>query len=378
MGILSALGLAPSPAVELAASFTQPLSPFAPADNHLERVAFAGLLADTVDYVHMDRARAMQLSVIASGRRRIAGTIGRLPLIVTRSGEQLATPQLLEQPEHGRTRSATITWTVDALIFYPYVHWLVTERDAAGWPSRVQLVPKQLEVLNDLGELVAVGDTPVNPINAIRFDAPDSGLLIDAADALRRAWIIAQAASKAEANPVPALDLHNSGEDLTQTEVDQLLDSWEQARRRRGVGYSSRGLEVRTLGVSTEQLLISGRRQLDLELARHLGVPAWAVDVSLEGSSLSYQNRASRNSELIDGALAPYLEAIASRLSLQDVTPRGQRVTFDTDELVKPLREERLKTLGQAVSDGILTIDEARASEGLPPLNDTQEQPANA
>lgn len=351
----------------------QPLSPFAAEDNHLEAITHAAIFGDDLNAVHMNRERAMQLSVVSAARRKIAGTIGRLPLIATRDGAEIEPRQLLEQPEYGRPRSTTITWTVDALIFHPWAHWLITERDYMGFPSRIRLVPRHLENMNVAGELIAVGDTPINPLDAIRIDSPTSGLLIDGADALRRAWIIAQAASKAEANPVPALDLHNTGEDLTSAEIEELLDSWENARRRRGVGYSSRGLEVKALGVSTEQLLISGRRHLDLELVRHLGVPAWAVDVIIEGSSLNYTNRASRNADLIDGALAPYMEAIADRLSMNDVTPRGQHVSFNTDELVKPLRAERLKMLGDAVAAGILTVEEARREEGLDPLTVTED-----
>lgn len=348
-----------------------PVSPWADS-SHLEAVTWASLYGD-VDAVRMDRSRAMQLSVVKAARRRIASTIGTLPLLMYRDGAPVDTPRLLIQPEAGRTRSTTLTWTVDTLLFHPWAHWYITDRDYDGRPTRVQLVPESKETVDEHGRLIAIGDRRIDPRDAIRFDGPDSGALIDAADALRRAWLLGQAASKAEANPVPALDLHNTGEDLTSEEISELLDSWEAARRKRGVGYSSRGLEVRTLGAHTENLLISGRRQMDLELCRHFGIPAWAADVPVEGSSLTYTNRASRNSELIDGALAPYLEAIAGRLSLDDITPRGCSVTFDTDGLVKPLRAERLTMLGQAVAAGLLTIDEARAEEGLAPLKEKAE-----
>lgn len=194
-----------------------PVSPWSDS-SHLEAVTWASLYGD-VDSVRMDRARAMQLSVVKAARRRIASTIGTLPLVMYRDGAPVATPRLLAQPEQGRTRSTSITWTVDALLFHPWVHWLITDRDYEGRPTRVQLVPHDKETLDDHGRLIAVGDRRVDPRDAIRFDGPDAGALIDAADALRRAWLLAQAASKAEANPVPALDLHNTGEDLTSDEI---------------------------------------------------------------------------------------------------------------------------------------------------------------
>lgn len=361
-------------AVELAA--TDALSPWATSDP-LESAAFADLwqLAD-VDALPMSRRRAMQLSVVAAGRRRIANTLGRFPLrSLNAAGEPTKPASLLVQPETGRPRSTTITWTADALIFRPWVHWHILTRDHAGWPTRVRLVPFEAETIDDRHRLVAIDGQRIDPFDAIRFDSPTGGLLVDGVDTLRRAWTIAQAASKAENNPVPALDLHNEGEDLTKDEVEQLLDSWENARRRRGVGYSSRSLKVNPLGASTEQLLIQGRRALDLELARHLGLPAWSVDVTIDGSSLNYTNRASRNSDLID-AIAPYADAIADRLSLDDVTPHGTIVRFDSDAFVRPLRAERLTMLAEAVAAGILTVDEARAEEGLDPISTSQEPTA--
>lgn len=330
--------------------------------THLESVNAAAQLA-TPPLAPLDRSRAMSIPVVRRARNLIASTIGRLPLVETL--DPAAEPsRLLAQPELGRSRSNSITWLVDQLIFYPYAHWHVIERDARGFPTRVELLPNAV-VSYDRATGAVKTPRGVNAADLIRFDSPDEGLLIAGADVLRRSITITAAASRAEANPVPALDLHNTGEEMTAEEVENLLTSWERARARRGVGYSSRGLEVRPLGASTENLLIEGRRQIDLELVRAIGLPAWAADVVISGSSLNYTNRESRNAELIDFTLSPFMTAISDRLSMPDVTPRGRVVTFDTDALVQPSREQRWKTLADGIAAGIITIEEARAEEGL-------------
>ncbi|MFD2674994.1 phage portal protein [Gulosibacter bifidus] len=330
--------------------------------THLESLNNAAAFA-TPPMPVIDRRAAMSIPVVRRARNLIASTIGRLPLVETVAPNAEPT-KLLTQPEPGRTRANSITWLVDQLIFYPHAHWHVIDRNGRGYPTAVELLPY------DAVSYDATTGAPTLPpgmsaANLIRFDSPDEGLLAAGADVLRRSLSITAAASRAESNPVPALDLHNNGEELTAAEIEQLLSSWERARARRGVAYSSRSLEVRPLGSSTENLLIEGRRQIDLELVRAIGLPAWAADVVISGSSLNYTNRESRNAELIDFTLAPYMTAITERLSLGDVTPSGRNVTFDTDALVKPSRENRWKTLEIGINAGIITAEEARKEEGL-------------
>ena len=116
--------------------------------------------------------------------------------------------------------------------------------------------------------------TPVSPADSIRFDAPDAGILTDASDTLRRAMSLNRSASKAEDNPVPIVNLKNNGEDLTNEEIDTMIERFETKRKQSAVGYTSRGLEVQTFGAPPENLLIDARKTIILEIARHTGIPA--------------------------------------------------------------------------------------------------------
>lgn len=297
------------------------------------------------DGITVTRDRAMRIPTIAKGRRVVAGTIGRMSLVTTKRSRR--TPfdmPLLIQPERDRPLSATLTWTVDALMFYPRTWWIVQERDAAGWPRWVKWLDWADAELDRDGRLVKAWGNPVLARDVITFEGIDGGLLHDGRETIQRVIAINKAAALAEANPVPSVDLHWDGEDIEDTKIDSLIQRWVEARKSHGVGYSSKGLKVNALGIQPEQLLIDGRRALLAELVRQIGMPAWAADVAIEGMSQTYQNRASRNWELIDLACAPIMSAIAGRLSMPDVTPQGWVTTFATDELTRDDMKTRFET----------------------------------
>lgn len=339
------------------------VSPWSPRD-YLESMTLADLYG-MANVITPTRRKAMGLPVVAKARRVIAGNIGRLTFQTTKAGMPApAQLSLLNQPEKDRPLSATLTWTADALMFYPRTWWIVQERDWYGWPIWVKLLDQADAQLDSAGNLTGAWGLPVDPRNVIQIDSIDGGLLHDSADVLQRALIIAHAASLAEDNPVPALDIHNDGEDLTPTEIGDLLDSWQQARRTRGVGYSGKQITVNPLGSPVENLLIEGRKAIDLELVRATGIPAWAADVPVESSSLTYSNRSSRNWELIDLAMSPYMTAITSRLSMPDVTPNGWQVSFNVDELTRDDTTTRFNNYAVGLGAGFLTLDQIDAWEG--------------
>lgn len=343
-------------------------------DGVLEQLTYEGLFGD-VDHIRITRDRALSLPVVSKARRILAGTISRLPVVVhDRNGQPWGIqPPLMLQPEAGFPRSNTLAWTAEGLYFHGRAFWHVTDRDSYGWPRRAELVAETDATVNDAGQLTAIGDRKVNPADTIRFDSIDGGLLAEAATTMRRAIVLNTVAALSEANPVPTVELHQTGGDkLTDDEIDALIARFEGKRGKSAVGYTSQYLDVKTHGARPEQLLIAGTRRIDMELARHTGIPAWAADVPMEGSSLNYSNRNSRNWELIDLFLAPYLTAISDRLSLPDVTPRGSTARFSYDELTRPEMKERFETYKTGKDAGFIDNAWIARQEGWPaPMGDT-------
>jgi hypothetical protein len=146
-----------------------------------------------------------------------------------------------------------------------------------------------------------------------------------------------QAAANAARNPVPNVDLHYTGEDdLTPEEIDAVVERWTTKRRSAtgGVGFTNKYIEAKGLGSHNENLLVEGRQEDAVDMARIGNVPASAVDAS-SGDSLTYTTDASRNQQLLDYGGQYYMDAITARLSMDDCVPSMRRIAFDTSQFTQ-------------------------------------------
>lgn len=339
------------------------------ADNSdLTKWTFEDLFGINPEGIAVNRTRAMRVATVAKARNLIATTVGSLPMYTAKDGRRAPVQNpFLAQPERGVPFSTTMMWTIDALMFYPCTWWHVTERDAAGWPLWAEWVDRGRVTLDNDGRVTAIDGVKPRPEDVIRFDSPlGTGLLDIGRETLQRAIAINRAASHAEENPVPSIDLHHidSTQVLDQAGIDTIVKGWREARIKGGVAYTPKSIEARALGQQPEQLLIEGRKAITLELVRHLNFPAWAADVEVGGSSLTYSNRAGRNAELIDFACKPYITVIRDRLSMGDITPRGWRVLFESDELTRDDLKTRFETYSVGRKAGFLTNEQIAEWEG--------------
>lgn len=345
-----------------------PVSAYAPADA-LSTFTLEHLF--DVDYINVDRERAMALGAVAKGRQLITGQISTFPLVhMTGNKRTPAQPLIVRQPEVGRPLHTSLTWWVDSLIFYGRVWLRVVERYAdstnGGRPSRLQWVPEWSATVDKAGRLVKAFGSDVAQRDVVRIDGPHEGLLNFGASLIREAISVDLAAANAAENPVPSINLHQTaGEPLAKEAIDELLTRWRAARTKRGggVGFTNASIEAEAMGQPVEQLLIEGRNAAALNLARAMGLPAWAVDASVQGTSLNYTSVTGRSRELIDYTLKPYMAAIEGRLSLDDVLPAGQWCRFDTTAALQGNFTERMSAYKSAIDAGIYTAEECRALE---------------
>lgn len=347
-------------------------SPFA-APVELGGVVIPDLLAELfgadADRLPLTRDLAMTVPAVARARNVLAPTAGRLPLRVYRGAVEVTERTCLDQPETvaARPRFVTILWTLDQMLFHGRAWWIVVERYAdTGAPRSFEWVPEWNAKVEN-GQLVATQDgrhPRIDAADVVRIDAPHEGILNYGSDAIRQALRLDRAALRIADNPVPAIELHQTTPDqLDQDEKDALIAGWIKARRQTGVGYTNAAIETKVHGLNPEQLIIEGRKFAALQVARMIGVPAWVVDVGVEGSSLTYSNVPSRSRELVDYALTPYLAAIEARLSMDDVLPRGQWCRFDLDDLLRGDFADRMTAYKTAVESGVYTPAELRERE---------------
>lgn len=354
------------------------LSPWQAEPNQLGSALLAelwGAHAADLDGIPVSRAEAMAVPAFAKMRRTLCTTVGRLPVVILSGSTAVLDPTAsgyapLAQPEDGRPAAITYAWTAEAVWCYGRAWWVVTKRYAdTKRPARFEWVPEWQAELDTKGNLRGHTDgRQFDAADVIRIDGPDEGVLTFGAGAIRGASRLERAALRTSDNPVPSIDLHQTTTDpMTDTEIDTMIDRWTKSRRAGAVGYTNASIEAKPLAMQVEQLLIDGRRAAALNVARAGGMPAWVVDVGIEGGSLTYQNVASRSRELIDYGVAPILDAIAGRLSLDDVLPRGIWCKFDTNVLLRDDFAARMASYEVAARSGVYTTDELRAMErGLP------------
>lgn len=353
------------------------LSPWAD-DSHLADVTWANLISWESAHMPVTRAQAMAIPTVARGRQIITGQVARLALASMTGDEPSAqVPAWISQPERHRARALTLTWLVDAMIFYGR-GWLVcTERYATGWPARWEWVPEHLIDQTPDGRPLVAGRA-LDPRDVVRIDGPHEGLLAYGQEPLRDARAARRAAGRAMNNPVPSIELHQiAGDKMSEPEITSLINRWAEARagKNGGVAFTNKSLEARVHGQAAEQLLIAGQNASALDLTRAMNLPAWAADVSVSGSSLTYTNVAARAQELLDITLAPYLDAITGRLSMDDILPRGTWCRFTTEQLTAPDFKSRMDGYQAAITAGIYTVEECRAIErGTPLENPAQKE----
>lgn len=345
-----------------------PASPWANRD-HFERTTFAELFG--TDRLTVDRSVGMSLGALAKGRQLIAPTLGGFPIVAMSGNARMERqPLICRQPEAGRPRSVTLTWAADAMYWYGRVWYIVTERYAdseGGKIKRVRWVPEWQAGVNSDGELVEAFGSPIaNPDDVVRVDGPHDGILNFGASKIREAVAIEAAAANASNNPVPSVDLHQTGgAPLDDTQIDALIARWVAARAKKGggVGFTNATIEAKTMGQPVEQLLIAARQQSDLDLIRIAGLPAWAGDVSVEGASLTYSNSPGRARELIDFSLQGYMNAWADRFSMDDILPAGQWCRFDTTAVLLGNFKERMEGYKLAIEAQIYTAEQCKLLE---------------
>jgi hypothetical protein len=326
------------------------------------------------------RAKAMGIPAMRRGRQIIAGTLGTLPLQALRrnSRGQLApvedgtTGQLLAELDPRTTTQWTLTWTVDDLLFHGISWWRVVTTDAYGWPRTVErLAPGRVQVSN--GVAYIDGHRAADR-ELIRFDGPDAGVLVDGVDPLRTCLLL-EAAVRRNSTGLPPMDLltpKEGAEDLTETEVQELLGKWASYREDSGTGYLGATLDHRVVGFDPRAgQLAEARQHQALEVARMLNLDAQEVNAPA-GSGMTYANSEAKRRDLIDVSLGLYMTAVAQRLSMPDVTPRGQLVRMDTTGFIRGTTADAITAAVGATGGPVMTPEESR--EGLLGLPGTPSQ----
>ena len=325
------------------------------------------------------RQDAASVPAIARCRNLIAGTIATIPLETysKTTGEELPNMVWVEQPDKRQPREVTIAWTVDSLFYYGVAYWMVEEvYQDDNRPARFSWVQNDRVSVKYTSNNTAVDYYMVNNVRVpdsgvgslVTFQAFDQGLLLRNPTTIRAAIDLEKAAAIAAQTPMGSGYIKNSGADLPDQQVQGILNAWKSARQSKGTAYLTSTLDFQAISFSPKDMLYNeAKAYLALDLARACNVPAPMIDAELIRSN-TYQNVLDQRKEFAAYSLMPFIDAISCRLSMDDLTPRGQEVRFSVDETflrVDPL--QRLQVTEMLLQLGLIDLNQAKEMEGLTP-----------
>jgi HK97 family phage portal protein len=160
----------------------------------------------------------------------------------------------------------------------------------------------------------------------------DEGVLERAGRTIQSAIDINRAASVASATPMSSGILKNTGADLPANEVSGLLAAWKRSRQNNSTAYLTSTLEFQSTQFSPKDMMYNEAIQnLATEIARLCNVPPYYVSAD-QNTTMTYANVQDERKQFLTLSLQPYVSAIEDRLSMDDITARGNEVRFDIDK----------------------------------------------
>ncbi|MFZ9327909.1 MAG: phage portal protein [Polynucleobacter sp.] len=330
---------------------------------------------------NVSRADAVSVPSIARAASLIKGIIASTPLEVYRdsTGEEIDNaPAWVKQPSPSQPRSVTMAWTVDSLIFYGQAFWQVTSvSEFDGRPLSFEWVPNSRVTFNtDLyTEFITQYFVNGNPVpmsgigSLVTFQSlGDEGVLVRGGRTIRAAVDLEKATSTAVATPMPTGVIKNTGADLSEAEALAILNSFEKSRKNRATAYMTSTLDYQVTQFSPKDMTYNESAQfMATQVARMMNVPAWYLSAEMN-NSMTYANVIDERKQFVDLSLRPYYAAIEDRLSLDDITPRGNIVRFAIDDtFLRSDAMERLNVIEKMLSLGLITVEQAMEMEDLTP-----------
>lgn len=333
----------------------------------------------------LDEDTALRHVTVWACMRLISESLSSMPLVAIRNGEELSPkPALLSSPSNVLSRSTWMEQLAMSLLTGNFVGQVVEERN--GWPAKVEIVNPSIVRMDVRGGRMTFEwdgqthtrwpDGDVVHVPALTIPGSPFGL-----SPLKYAAVAIQQGLAAEAFGV---DFFVSGAIPTGVlENDAVVDQ-EQARiiKDRYMAAMSGRREPLVLGAGTtykqitvnpeDSQFIDVQRWSSESVCRAFRVPPEMLSLGSSGSSLTYTNRVDRNADFLTYTLSPWINKIEEALSA--LLPNGTVVRMRTGGLLRADIRTRYEVykmaadIQSATGSPVLTVDEMRALEDLPPL----------
>jgi len=322
----------------------------------------------------VSRHDAMTVPSVARARNLICGTVASIPLEYYKSstGEVIAPPRWIKQLSKSQPSFVTLSWITDSLLFYGVSYLLVTERYSEdGRPASMEWVANtRVTFTTDLYGISVtqyyIDASPVDMNDIITIQGFDEGVLDRAGRTIQAAIDVERAAAQNSANPQPAGFLKNSGADLPPNEVQGLIAAWKRARQNNSTAYLTSTLDYNPVSFSPKDMMYNEAVQnFSTQIARSMNVPAYYLSAD-QNTTMTYANVQDERSQFYALSIEPYVQAIQSRLSMDDISTSGHEVKFAvSDTFLKndPLVE--IQVIEKLLSLGLITTEQAMEMSDL-------------
>lgn len=310
------------------------------------------------------------------------GLISQMPLSAVRGTDTLPTPRFLQQPDPELVVSTFVSSHVEDYWLHGNAIHLVTVRDAYGYPAAVRYFPAswwqiwQDPTTSETHYFLQGRHVPIeNVVHIQRGTDPAApgrgvGIVEQHLRTLDRAGLQEEyERNTLRGSGVPSVAVIAPQDKISQTEADELGDEWDKRFNGpvRRPGIFPHGTEIKPLSWSPEdQQLVLARQLTATDLANLANLdPYW---LGAPGSSHTYRSAGSMFVALLRTALEPVLRPIEQTWS-DRWFPYGRHVRFDRVGLTRDDLATMVATGATAVNNGLMSVNEWRAMQGLPPFD---------
>jgi len=324
----------------------------------------------------ISRKEAMSVPSVARARNLICGTVASIPLeyYKTSTGEVIAPPRWIKQLSKTQPSFVTLTWLCDSIAFYGVAYLLITERYSEdGRPASFEWIANNRVTFTTDVEGIMIKQyyldaAPIDMNDIVTIQGFDEGILERAARTIQAAVDLERAAATNSAQPQPAGYLKNSGADLPPAEVQGLLAAFKRARQNNSTAYLTSTLDYSPVSFSPKDMMYNEAIQnLSTQIARAMNVPAYYLSAD-QNTTMTYANVQDERKQFYALSIEPYVQAIQSRLSMDDISTSGHEVRFavyDTFLKNDPLVE--LQVIEKLLTLGLITTEQAMEMTDLTP-----------
>jgi HK97 family phage portal protein len=324
----------------------------------------------------LSRKNAMSVPSVARARNLICGTVASIPLEYYNksTGEVIAPPRWITQLAKNQPSFVTLTWCVDSLLFYGVTYLLVTERYAEdGRPAAFEWIANpRVTFTTDLEGIMVtqyyIDAKAIDMNDIVTIQGFDEGVLERASGTIQAAIDVDRAAGVNSAQPQPAGFIKNSGADLPAAEVQGLLAAWKRSRQNNSTAYLTSTLDYQPVTFSPKDMMYNDSVQnLSTQIARAMNVPAYYLSAD-QNTTMTYANVQDERKQFYALSIEPYIQAIQTRLSMNDISTAGHEVRFavyDTFLKSDPLVE--LQVIEKLLTLGLVTPEQAMGMTDLTP-----------